>query len=108
MSGRASAVLRAISRTSHKQLDNHRSVPFRISSPSVSKQSIHIDSISRTLSKRALHSTSRSQTSHYALRSALAMEFSSLRYALLLESEAEDGLLMGWDSGVDVEDEDGT
>jgi len=36
------------------------------------------------------------------------MECSSLRYALLLESEAEDGLLMGWDSGVDVEDEDGT
>ena len=106
MSGRASAVLRAISRTSHKHHNNQSYVPFRINT--VSEQSIHTDSISRTLSKRALHSTSRSQTSHYALRSALAMECSSLRYALLLESEAEDGLLMGWDSGVVVEDEDGT
>ena len=100
--------MRAISRTSQAQHSHSSSVPFRISSPSASTKSINIDSISRTLSKRALHSTSRSQTSHCTLRSALAMECSSLRYALLLESEAEDGLLMGWDSGVDVEDEDGT
>ena len=91
----------------------HTSSPFRLS-PSISnnnnQSSFIINSITstRTLSRRTITSTIRTQTNQSTLRAALSNEISSLRYTLLLESEGEDSLLRGWDAGVVDDDEDGT
>jgi hypothetical protein len=93
----------------------HTSSPFRLS-PSISNnnnQSSFIinsttSSSTRTLSRRTITSTIRTQTNQSTLRAALSNEISSLRYTLLLESEGEDSLLRGWDAGVVDDDEDGT
>lgn len=61
----------------------------------------------RSLSSRALTSHLRNQHAHSLLRSALAMEASSLRYSLLLSSLAEEEMMRGWDVGV-CEEDDGT
>eukprot|EP00804_Cyclotella_cryptica_P026461 CCRYP_008119-RB/>CCRYP_008119-RB protein AED:0.46 eAED:0.49 QI:247/0/0.5/1/0/0.5/2/0/120 len=83
-----------------------RQSPFRIPpSPSPNGASAHpINSPS----SRALSSQLRSQTHHTSLRSAMACEASSLRYALLLSGEGESALMRGWDSGVADEEDDGT
>ena len=91
----------------------HTSSPFRLS-PSISnnnnQSSFIINSITstRTLSRRTITSTIRTQTNQSTLRAALSNEISSLRYTLLLESEGEESLLRGWDVGVVDDDEDGT
>ena len=76
-------------------LSSHRTRPFRIPTPSQCCPS-----------SRALSSSLRKQTNHATIRCALACEASSLRYSLFME-DGEDGLLRGWDAGVDEED-DGT
>lgn len=77
------------------------SIPFRIPPSSQT-------STTKSLSSRALSSHLRSQTHHSAVRSAVACEASSLRYALLLSGEGETALLRGWDGGVADEEDDGT
>lgn len=119
MSARTStSMLRIIPRrgTSSSSSPQHTSSPFRLS-PSISNnnQSSFIinsttssSSSTRTLSRRTITSTIRTQTNQSTLRAALSNEISSLRYTLLLESEGEESLLRGWDAGVVDDDEDGT
>lgn len=83
---------------------------FRLS-PSITAPTITPSSNSSSqiiLSRRALSSSLRQQSNASTLRAALSCEASTLRYALLLESEGEEALLRGWDAGVAVEDDDGT
>ena len=76
-------------------ISSHRTTFFRIPTPSQCCPS-----------SRALSSSLRKQTNHATIRCALACEASSLRYSLFME-DGEDGILRGWDAGVEEED-DGT
>ena len=100
----SNTILRFIQRPQHTSYS-----PFRLS-PSItnsSKQPILNSAQSTSLSRRVISSNIRSQTNHTITKSALACEISSLRYTLLLNSEDEDAIELGWDAGI-VEDEDGT
>mmetsp|Transcript_14906 Transcript_14906/g.26668 ORF Transcript_14906/g.26668 Transcript_14906/m.26668 type:complete len:128 (-) Transcript_14906:288-671(-) len=127
MNGRSSNILRQIPRhcraNTTASRPQHASAPFRLSpsnhstssqtSPftiinNASSSSTSSSSSQTVFSRRALSSTIRSRTNHATMRTALACEISSCRYALMLSGEAEEGLLRGWDVGVAVEDEDGT
>lgn len=78
-------------------------------SPSPSTTSTSTRVVTESFSKRALSSQIRNQTKFQVARSALAVEASSLRYALLLSGEGEEALLRGWDAGVAIaEEDDGT
>ena len=116
MSARASMLRIIPRRGTSSSSPQHTSSPFRLS-PSISNnnQSSFIinsttssSSSTRTLSRRTITSTIRTQTNQSTLRAALSNEISSLRYTLLLESEGEESLLRGWDAGVVDDDEDGT
>ena len=112
---------RAINRTL-RQLIPHRTQPQHTSSSSFrlsptpncntsSSQNFLLSSATIQqvqLSKRSISSTIRKQTIHTTIRTALSFELSTLRYALLLESEGEESMLRGWDAGVTMEDDDGT
>ena len=113
--GSKAAFLRAIPRKS--STPQHTPPPFRISPSTTStssstNQSIFIQLNNNTspvqFSRRALSSSLRSQRNHNVMRDALACEASSLRYALMLESEGDEALLRGWDDGIANEDDDGT
>mmetsp|Transcript_30479 Transcript_30479/g.52000 ORF Transcript_30479/g.52000 Transcript_30479/m.52000 type:complete len:117 (-) Transcript_30479:269-619(-) len=116
MNGRTgSHILRQIPRTARNNTSSSSSpqhtASFRLS-PSThqtSSSSFTINNNCSTfISRRTLSSNLRNQTHHTIVRSALACEMSSCRYALLLKGEGEEALLRGWDAGVAVEDEDGT
>ena len=116
MSARTSMLRIIPRRGTSSSSPQHTSSPFRLS-PSISnnnnQSSFIINSTTsspstRTLSRRTITSTIRTQTNQSTLRAALSNEISSLRYTLLLESEGEESLLRGWDAGVVDDDEDGT
>mmetsp|Transcript_30478 Transcript_30478/g.51999 ORF Transcript_30478/g.51999 Transcript_30478/m.51999 type:complete len:119 (-) Transcript_30478:267-623(-) len=118
MNGRTgSHILRQIPRTARNNTSSSSSpqhtASFRLS-PSTTHQTSSSSSFtinnncSTFISRRTLSSSLRNQTHHTIVRSALACEMSSCRYALLLKGEGEEALLRGWDAGVAVEDEDGT